>query len=126
MDPLASGLAVSGAGIKVANVVKKLYRDYGDAPKNISHAQRKGQQLHINQDLLNKLPESKKKRFEPAHSSLNDIRVTAPASLQPERKRDRLKWSLAGKSRFDRENALLQGMEVSVILTILSSYCEDM
>ena len=72
MEVIASGLTLAGAGIRVSKTAKGLRDDYKNAKKEISHAQRQGEQLRSHQALLNELPPSKKEKLASAEASLND------------------------------------------------------
>ena len=103
MDVLASSVAVVGAGVQVSKTTKSFYNDYRDAEKQMLHAQNQGNQLRQNQLQLNQLPESKKECLGPALASLNDVNAALPKIPRLQRKRDRVKWMIGGKSEFERE-----------------------
>ena len=103
MEVLASSLAVVGAGLQVSKTTKSCYSNYRDAEKQMLHAQNQGNQLRQNQLQLNKLPESTKKRIGPALASLNDVNAALPEIPHRQRKRDRMKWVIGGKSEFESE-----------------------
>ena len=125
MEGVASVLAILGAGTQGVRVTQKVHKNYRDAPQQISRAQLQCQQHQVNQKLLTKLPLSTKKHIEPAEALLNDLRLNSSTTLQPRRKRDRLKWSLGGKTKVEREITQVQRAENALNLSLLLSHCED-
>lgn len=126
METLASGLAVGGAAIQVSKTAQEVYRDYRDAGKQIPHAQNRRQQLRLNLEQLNELPQSKQECIAPAKASLHDIHETLPAIPHSNRKRDRLPWAMGGKSKLERGISQNQSVESSTMLNLLISVSQDM
>lgn len=126
MDAGASVIALGGASIQVSKTAKDYIDNYRDAGKQISHAQHQRQQLRLTLEQLNDLPPSKQERIAPAKALLKDIQEALPTTFQSARRRDKLQWTIRGKSKFEKEISPNNRIESSAILNLLVSLSQDM
>lgn len=126
MEVLASSLAIATATIQASKASKGCYDDYRFADKQMLHAERQKQQLHLNRAQLNQLPPTEKERIRPIYASLEDAKSSDSTISRPCRKRDRLKWVAGGKSEAEREVTQNHRAESSLALSLLLSLDQDL
>ena len=126
MDGVASGVTFLAAGIQLSKATKRCFHDYRDAPRQMLQVQQQDEQIQSNLKALDQLPQSQKDCINPAQASLKDVQASLRTTLQPGRKRDRLKWALNQKRKSERALTQSQQIQSSLNIPMLSSIRQDM
>ena len=126
MDGAASGVTLVAAGIQLSKVTKRCFDDYRDASRQIIQVQQQGQQLQLNLEALDQLPQSQKECINLAQASLKDVQASLRTTLHPGRKRDRLEWALTQKRKSERALTQSQQIQSSLSVPMLLSLRQEM
>jgi hypothetical protein len=113
------------SGMTAASTAVAGLRDYGDIDTQIICHNRRRQQLQTTTAQLPHLSQAKQDLIRPAVQSLKDIQAAIPTELAHGTAKSRIKWNVAHKYGDLRHRGRLSETYLSIILSLLTSQCQD-